>query len=756
MDSVFDILFLRRPVLNYICPPVCEVLFSGTSHPIIVLDSFTPNPSVFGLVRGGVGGFRLTWNRYPGAICYSVYQADNENEPFGTYHIIAECIPDPEFTLPPGRGPFRVTAITPDGETPPSDPIYGDPVVPPVTTPVITVEATDPDTACDESPGVFTFTRTAPLTGPLVINYTVGGTADPDVDYDALSGTATIPDGLAFVDVDVFPLDSGLIEEKTVTVTILPDAAYEIGTPDDALVTIGTCISCVDPGFWNMNFGNTRNGGITQIGIRAGNVINALANVNYFNGSTVQDPLNLYKLASDSGVGLIQAGLDITGNAAFFTPDDVGRSFHWTHLGLDIRYVVTNYISNTHVQVDTSNTLGTDRNSSPITATQLLDVVTTNADFFVPSDVGATLTWGTVLTSALIVGYTSPTEVQVSTSEVQLAQTIQVQLFFDGSISAYSIGGSFSNIRVNHAGDIAMSQSNRIVLYKVEDGGLPTLKVSGTGIRRMNKDGNILGTNNRYYYRDGTDVATGIVASFFGSGSANRDKADIVSQDSDRILEFQRNGTAGEKLRVWNNGVLTDLNPLPFPAPPTNGANQLITGQALSPNGSAIVSVVGFSPTFVGGASYWFIVDVNGASTAIPFVNGGVNGEILTCHAINDSKQWCGAVRIAGGNQQPVLGNADGTITSIPFLPGRTTGDAQFISSSGIVVGFMTAAGVRTAFVYFGGVTYDLNTYVPASFILDGWVLSIGEAITDDGYIFGTGKLLGVDATFLMCDADFI
>lgn len=232
MNSVFEYLFARRPVLNYESPPVCEANFSGTGSPVIVLDPFGGLAPVSGLVLGGVGNRTLSWNNYPGAICYSVYQADNENEPFGTYHVIAQCIPENHFQLP-GRGPFRVTAITPDGETPPGDPIYG-----PDGAPVVTVDATTATASMDE-PGVFTFYRTQPLTQPLFIKYVITGTAEAGVDYEELSGLTQIPAGLTSVEVPVNILLNN--QGKTIVATVIENTndEYIIGEPSEATVTIG-------------------------------------------------------------------------------------------------------------------------------------------------------------------------------------------------------------------------------------------------------------------------------------------------------------------------------------------------------------------------------------------------------------------------------------------------------------------------------------------------------------------------------------
>ncbi len=121
MNSSIDVLFLRKPKIDYISPPVCEVNFSSSSGPVIVLNPLFSQVFPTGLILGGVGGFFLSWSTYPGALCYSVYKSDSES---GTFTIVAECIPNPPIDLGPfGTGCYRITAITLDGETPPSEPV---------------------------------------------------------------------------------------------------------------------------------------------------------------------------------------------------------------------------------------------------------------------------------------------------------------------------------------------------------------------------------------------------------------------------------------------------------------------------------------------------------------------------------------------------------------------------------------------------------------------------------------------------------
>lgn len=122
MNAALGILWLRRPSLNYVSPGVCEASFSGSGFPIIFLDAFAHLLGPTGLALGGTGNFRLSWNNYPGALCFSVYKAVDELQPFGAYTLIAECITDNFIDLDSfGPGVYRVTAITPEGESDPSD-----------------------------------------------------------------------------------------------------------------------------------------------------------------------------------------------------------------------------------------------------------------------------------------------------------------------------------------------------------------------------------------------------------------------------------------------------------------------------------------------------------------------------------------------------------------------------------------------------------------------------------------------------------
>ncbi len=106
--------------------------------------------------------------------------------------------------------------------------------------PVVSIAATDPDASeVGPDPGAFTVTRAGPTTAPLIVYYTVGGTASPVRDYVALPGSVSIPAGADSSPITVTPAEDSLFEgAETVIVTLSPNAAYDVGSPSSATVTI--------------------------------------------------------------------------------------------------------------------------------------------------------------------------------------------------------------------------------------------------------------------------------------------------------------------------------------------------------------------------------------------------------------------------------------------------------------------------------------------------------------------------------------
>jgi hypothetical protein len=106
--------------------------------------------------------------------------------------------------------------------------------------PTVTVNATDA-AASETGPdtGTFTFSRTGSTASALTVTYSVNGTATSVSDYSALSGSISILAGQASATVLVTPVNDPAFEgDETVRVTITPNAAYAVGSPNNATVTI--------------------------------------------------------------------------------------------------------------------------------------------------------------------------------------------------------------------------------------------------------------------------------------------------------------------------------------------------------------------------------------------------------------------------------------------------------------------------------------------------------------------------------------
>ena len=87
--------------------------------------------------------------------------------------------------------------------------------------------------------GAFTVSRTGDTSEPLTVAYTIGGTAQPNSDYVALSGVASFGINESQVTVVVTPIDDPFNEPgETVAVTLSSGTGYTVGSPSQAVVTI--------------------------------------------------------------------------------------------------------------------------------------------------------------------------------------------------------------------------------------------------------------------------------------------------------------------------------------------------------------------------------------------------------------------------------------------------------------------------------------------------------------------------------------
>ncbi|HOV86924.1 MAG TPA: PKD domain-containing protein [Syntrophobacteraceae bacterium] len=107
--------------------------------------------------------------------------------------------------------------------------------------PTVTIEATDPVASeSGSNRGTFTVSRTGDPGAQLEVLYEVGGSAANGKDYRALSGRLTLPAGASSATIRVIPVDDNVREsDETVTLSLLADDSYEVGTPSEATLTIG-------------------------------------------------------------------------------------------------------------------------------------------------------------------------------------------------------------------------------------------------------------------------------------------------------------------------------------------------------------------------------------------------------------------------------------------------------------------------------------------------------------------------------------
>ena len=106
--------------------------------------------------------------------------------------------------------------------------------------PVVTIAATSPTaTEAPLTAATLTVTRTGATDDPLTVHYTTSGTATPDSDYVALTGTVTIPAGAASETIVVTPINDTIPEpQETVVVALSLDPGYIVGSPSSATAFI--------------------------------------------------------------------------------------------------------------------------------------------------------------------------------------------------------------------------------------------------------------------------------------------------------------------------------------------------------------------------------------------------------------------------------------------------------------------------------------------------------------------------------------
>jgi regulation of enolase protein 1 (concanavalin A-like superfamily) len=105
--------------------------------------------------------------------------------------------------------------------------------------PVVTIVASQPNATESGTAGQFTISRTGLTTSALTVSLSRSGTATSGTDFTALPTTVTIPIGATDAVVKVSPIQDTLVEgPETVILSVVANAAYTLGTPSSATVTI--------------------------------------------------------------------------------------------------------------------------------------------------------------------------------------------------------------------------------------------------------------------------------------------------------------------------------------------------------------------------------------------------------------------------------------------------------------------------------------------------------------------------------------
>jgi hypothetical protein len=109
--------------------------------------------------------------------------------------------------------------------------------VPPPTVTIAATDANASEAGLDTS--LFTITRSGDTASALIVNLTHAGTATSGSDYSSLAASVTLPIGATSATLVVTPIDDSAVEgAETVMLTIAPDAAYTVGAPSSASVSI--------------------------------------------------------------------------------------------------------------------------------------------------------------------------------------------------------------------------------------------------------------------------------------------------------------------------------------------------------------------------------------------------------------------------------------------------------------------------------------------------------------------------------------
>jgi probable HAF family extracellular repeat protein len=192
--------------------------------------------------------------------------------------------------------------------------------------------------------------------------------------------------------------------------------------------------------------------------------------------------------------------------------------------------------------------------------------------------------------------------------------------------------------------------------------------------------------------------------------------------DSGQVVGYADTADGRSHAFLYDAGVMSDLGVLPGTnnsvARSINSSGQ-IAGWSFTVNSS----ILALRRAFI----------YSGGRMTDP---GGFGGDDTTATSINDIGQVVGSSEKSDGTARAFL-YENGTMSEIGALPGGHTEIAYDINNFGQVVGYAWIAALRDyrAFLYSGGVVYDLNSLIPPD---SGVVLRVANAINDAGQIVCT------------------
>ena len=104
----------------------------------------------------------------------------------------------------------------------------------------VTVAATDAiATEAGPTPGTFRISRTGSTTSGLSVYLMMSGTAVNGSDYNTITSPVTIPAGALYMDITLTPINDSTYEgDEAAVLTLSANAAYQIGSPGNATITI--------------------------------------------------------------------------------------------------------------------------------------------------------------------------------------------------------------------------------------------------------------------------------------------------------------------------------------------------------------------------------------------------------------------------------------------------------------------------------------------------------------------------------------